>query len=149
VNISGVLHIANSVPKLRTVNKILRAELKSMDERIKVQWETEEDGGGTQCSVSDIRKEINGNKMPPPSFYHRLYAAKSLDYVEDALRRHIEPLLENNLTHTPQKLIEVSERYFLCVTISDKKLPWDITKTESWIASVGKFSNSVAAPILP
>jgi hypothetical protein len=115
--------------KIRTINKRLLAELKSEDKRIMVQWEIEDDYGRTECSVSDICKEING-KMCPSSFYYRLYATKSLGNVETALRKHGEPLMENQLSLTPKTPIgEVSEKYFLCFNIAGKELPWVIKKT--------------------
>jgi hypothetical protein len=84
--------------KILSVNKALLADLASMDQKIKVQYKDSR----TECRVSDICKAIDGDdKLCPPSFYRRLYHAKSKGNVEKALRKHIEPLMENNLTLTP------------------------------------------------
>jgi hypothetical protein len=132
--------------KILSVNKALLADLAAMDQEIKVQFKDSR----TECCVSDICKAIDGDdKLCPPSFYRRLYVAKSKGNVERVLRKHIKPLMENSLTLTPRTGVgEVSQNYFLCVTIADKELPWDMKEAESWIANVSKSSNSVAAPIL-
>ena len=132
--------------KILSVNKALLADLASMDQEIKV---VQFRDSRTERRVSDICKAIDGDdKLYPPSFYYRLYDAKLKGNVERALRKHIKPLMGNNLTLTPTTGVgEVSQNYFLCVTIADKELPWDIKKTESWIANVSKIFNSVVAPI--
>jgi hypothetical protein len=123
--------------KILSVNKALLADLASMNQKIKVQFKD----SGTECGVSDICKAIDGDdKLCPPSFYRRLYDVKSKGNVKKYFRKYIKPLMEDNLTLTPRSGVhEVSEKYCLCVTIADKELPWDIKKTESWIANVSKF----------
>jgi hypothetical protein len=132
--------------KILSVNKALLADLASMDQEIKVQFKDSR----TECRVSDICKAIDGDdKLCPPSFYRRLYDAKSKGNVEKALRKHIKPLMENSLILPPKtRAKELFEKYFLCVTIVEEELPWDIKETKSWIANVIKISNSVAALIL-
>jgi hypothetical protein len=73
---------------------------------------------------------MNG-KMCLPSLYHKLYQAESSRTVNSALRKHIEPLMKNELIfECDSKVGKRYEEWFLSFTIKDEDLPWDITETD-------------------
>ena len=71
--------------------------------------------------------------VPLPLYYRKLYEKDGLYYeVETAFKEKIGPLMENNLAlyRVGNMRDSVKENYFLCVTIDDEDLPWDMTQIE-------------------
>jgi hypothetical protein len=68
-------------------------------------------------------------KICLPSFYRKLFNAESTRDVEDTLKKHIKPLMKNELSlcrEAPDD--DPYDRWFFCVTIADEDLPWDTTE---------------------
>jgi hypothetical protein len=100
----------------------LKQEIKGIDLRNKIE-------SLISRSVGETYDPKDG-EICLPSFYRKLYQAESSHHVERALRKHIEPLMKNELILERDGNADLSKLWFLCVTIADEDLPWDTTETD-------------------